>query len=688
MAYQVLSPDLLSKYKPTDYQKVGGAIVLKPGVTPIMGTTKPIPDSAATANPAPSMPSDVDKTTGKFDPNTLGVTTQPRNAPVPVNPFQWPDASIMGLAMNQIRTKLSANQDLVNQKSMILKHLYDTPLTPDDLKLLSPSQVSAINSNNRQLVDTEVRLINDQLQNRTQTLDTSINYITSIYQAEQTQAQTRYNDALQTVKDFVTQYGSNAPAALQSLYGPEAIQQMKNMGINIDQMAAIPTVGETKAALTYQLGESKISAQYGTSSGGLDISIPGDTLAGKNNNPGNLRFTGQAGASQGVGGFARFDTPQAGFEAMVSDLTYKMTGQSKNAIPDGPNKGKKLSASSPLEDLIRIYAPSADSNDPQGYANTVANALGITKDTPLSQIDPIDLATAMAKHESGTVVSVSQSDSTINATMLTTGEMVPSMISAYGGARNRAIAEAKRLDPAFNPVKAESSWKASQKWIATQNSSQMVRFYGLATSVVNTIDEVNAKAKEMKLSGIPVMNKAKLDAYIQLQGNSPQGQLATQYRTAVNTLKEEFANLANGGYAPTDAAWDLANSQVNGNYGMDQLTASLTEVQRLINFRVNALKEVAPQVPGQVNTTGAPTTGTPSAGVTPESGVKSVNDALFQAALHDPKLKSSIVTSKKAVKGKTITREQAAAGLKKSFPLVSPAKIDAIIYATYPNNYN
>jgi len=69
-------------------------------------------------------------------------------------------------------------------------------------------------------------------------------------------------------------------------------------------------------------------------------------------------------------------------------------------------------------------------------------------------------------------------------------------------------------------------------------------------------------------------------------------------------LKEEFANLANGGYAPTEAAWSLANSQINANYGVDQLKASLTEVRRLIGYRVNSIAGQTPQIPSNYQDSG------------------------------------------------------------------------------------
>jgi hypothetical protein len=77
-------------------------------------------------------------------------------------------------------------------------------------------------------------------------------------------------------------------------------------------------------------------------------------------------------------------------------------------------------------------------------------------------------------------------------------------------------------------------------------------------------------------------------------------------------LKEEFVTFASGGYAPIEAAWHLADQQINGDYGVDQLGASLTEVQRLINYRLQnipGLQQLGPlsanPYTGQAGTTPA-----------------------------------------------------------------------------------
>jgi hypothetical protein len=153
----------------------------------------------------------------------------------------------------------------------------------------------------------------------------------------------------------------------------------------------------------------------------------------------------------------------------------------------------------------------------------------------------------------------------------------------------------------FNLAKAQLEYTRAQKQIASLNGPQMTRFVGLAGSVIKTMDEVRRVSQEMQLSGMTAWNRAKIETFIQTLGNTPNGKLAARYIGAVNTLKEEFANLANGGYAPTEPAWTLANQQINGNYGVDELGSSLDEVERLINYRVQGIPNMGTMGPGAAN---------------------------------------------------------------------------------------
>jgi len=193
------------------------------------------------------------------------------------------------------------------------------------------------------------------------------------------------------------------------------------------------------------------------------------------------------------------------------------------------------------------------------------------------------------------------------------GEQPPTLTGLYG---QSGAVRSKLDESGFDLAKAQIEWKRAEKQVATLNGPQMTRVVGLAGSVNSTIDEVRELSKQMNNSGIPKLNAAKLALYMQGEGNSENGKLAARYIGAVNTLKEEFANLANGGYAPTEPAWELANKQINGDYGVGQLGASLDEVQRLINYRVHAIPGLDTMGAGAANRyTGQ--TGAPAAGSTP-----------------------------------------------------------------------
>jgi hypothetical protein len=129
----------------------------------------------------------------------------------------------------------------------------------------------------------------------------------------------------------------------------------------------------------------------------------------------------------------------------------------------------------------------------------------------------------------------------------------------------------------------------------------LTRFVGVARSVENSIDRVRETAQQLKNSGIMPLNAAKLQWLRQFQGETPAGRLATRYLTDINTIKEEFANVAQGGYAPHESVWKLANEQINANYGVNQLGDSLDEIQRLMRYRLQSIPNMEQMGPGSPN---------------------------------------------------------------------------------------
>lgn len=106
-----------------------------------------------------------------------------------------------------------------------------------------------------------------------------------------------------------------------------------------------------------------------------------DTLANRNNNPGNIKNSS--------GDFVSFNSPQEGYAALLNDLQVKQSGKSKTG----------LKPESTLADFSKTYAPSSDKNDPAQYTANLANHMGVRPDSKLSELNVGKWADAIANAE-------------------------------------------------------------------------------------------------------------------------------------------------------------------------------------------------------------------------------------------------------------------------------------------------
>lgn len=191
--------------------------------------------------------------------------------------------------------------------------------------------------------------------------------------------------SIQQMIDRVDQEGQGNFQSLLKRDGRyENSEYIQNLG---SKFGSPPSSGGGNPDLDSALDKAGFKGDLSTSVNGSakQVVIPKSTLAYANNNPGNLRFVGQQGASEGKGGFARFDSPQAGYEALMRQI--------------------KLDASRSLSlgKFISKYAPATE-NDTALYQQQAVKALGVPLTTPLAQI-PVDrVAKFMAMKESSTKV--------------------------------------------------------------------------------------------------------------------------------------------------------------------------------------------------------------------------------------------------------------------------------------------
>lgn len=164
-------------------------------------------------------------------------TSQPQSSTQPL-PQPTMNLGLFGRAMDEMRSKLGQNQELVNQKNKLLTLVYDRQLTPEEKSTLTPSQQQAIESGNIGLIQGQVRIINDTLKGRTQSIDKSISYLTSLYQQDIENAENQKQQALNTILDYSKTLGQK-PSVVA-----EALGYDKSLGLKLDALMPPPVSGD------------------------------------------------------------------------------------------------------------------------------------------------------------------------------------------------------------------------------------------------------------------------------------------------------------------------------------------------------------------------------------------------------------------------------------------------------------
>jgi hypothetical protein len=111
------------------------------------------------------------------------------------------------------------------------------------------------------------------------------------------------------------------------------------------------------------------------------------SLAYQNNNPGNLVYAGQPGASPGAGGFARFDTYANGLQAEKNQITL-------DAVRGSDVSGNPVNS---VSDLISSWSPASQNGqaNTDAYIAAVALQTGYDPNAPLASLGAPDAAGAV-----------------------------------------------------------------------------------------------------------------------------------------------------------------------------------------------------------------------------------------------------------------------------------------------------
>lgn len=192
-----------------------------------------------------------------------------------------------------------------------------------------------------------------------------------------------YNASEKSFKEELVKLQTLAEKAMLKADVVPLEEKAKIIGNKINRDNPNWSEADKREALRIQLEQYAPPTSF-NSVGNTSVSIPQQSrLAFVNNNPANLKYAGQAGAVKGEGGFAKFQTPEAGLNALYNQV--------------------KLDASRglTLAQFINKFAPPTE-NDTQTYIKQVQQMTGASQNQRISGIDTNLLVKAIAKKESST----------------------------------------------------------------------------------------------------------------------------------------------------------------------------------------------------------------------------------------------------------------------------------------------
>lgn len=172
--------------------------------------------------------------------------------------------------------------------------------------------------------------------------------------------------------------------------------------------------------------------------------------------------------------------------------------------------------------------------------------------------------------------------------------------------------------PDFDVNQALFKTQAVAKQIQSLNGPQQTRLHQAISSVEQSIPEMAKLNQQFVRSGVIPLNKIIMgvrrnengslssDLKVNTQGMTPdQVQIAQQFVTQMSIMRDETAQVFSGGYAPTEAAFHLADQVLNPFFGAKVTEAGLKQLGTNLKIRRDALSDVQAMVPSFNPATGS-----------------------------------------------------------------------------------
>lgn len=519
---------------------------------------------------------------------------------------------------------LNDNNEFVKQKNLLVKHLYDAPLTPQEIATLPKPLQQSIAGGDRNDIEFQIRMLNDNIAGRSQGINTSLGYLSQGYATQMAAAEKQKDDAITNILNYAKSLNQKPSVIAKAIYPDIAAE----LGSSLDTLAA-PLLTSTQILPT-------------TGSFPSWALVPGG--AAYINNVSGLKdpTTGQ---------FQPFATPQDSFDATVKDIQGKQTGDTSTG----------LNGKSTLADFVNTWIGGTG----RYSAQDIAGYLGVPVDTKIGNIDANDLARAVSNFETGysgqNVVDASQPDSKMGNVIDPVTGITPNAIwqdairnifegtsvqSFVGGMSNTGQAKAAKQaigNKAAAIVTAMgSSYPALQALYkansaaATQNVERLARVESVTKALSLNFPRLEQLADQVKASGIEFTEsdlQATQSEIARKFGSGP----AASYLELIKTMQSDYGSIqsalagSRGGQffaqlGPEAIPLGLTSSQYENINKTLQLSSD--NAKQAINSEVQDLIGVSGGIGGPSTSNAGSTVGGP-AGTTNTPDSAGTFDSLF-----------------------------------------------------------
>lgn len=296
------------------------------------------------------------------------------------------------------------------------------------------------------------------------------------------------------------------------------------------------------------------------------IKNEGSSPAGVKNNPGNIKYVGQAGATDSRikatdgGTFANFATKQAGKDAITGIITRASQGRIS-----------AYGANPTFQEFVNKYTNTVPTSNISGISDTGVTTMGNTKKLPtLTLADgatPQQVLQSLTSGDSvyikGSTTPLSQQDlyflaiqDMLGATS-TVGGRTPSGAILSVKDKETQIANAYGLTP-FDISIAKTQFKnLGSANLQLLQTASFIKTYG--STAIDNLQLALSQSDKVARSGAKIVNH-----FSQwMQGNfTPAGNLA-EFETYIYTASREYAKVTSGGAKSAQALTDSAQRQVD-----------------------------------------------------------------------------------------------------------------------------